>query len=229
MILGQKARNQFLFLVRKAKHDCSCRANNLALTFWWPLTNKIKGTQYHHKLILYSSCHVPRSVLGGATKLEQGTIRVGGERLLVITGDLIATNFTQRATSCHYRWYLFIFHWIIQSSIHLSCPRFVNSNPGLHITLLVTTSALIAITVTQREMSGHHRWYLCFLHEMIQLLIQLICPRFVNSHLVLHITQRMSCKLHNTRSDFTWSVKYHATAVNQKRKSQYLWMHGWCV
>ena len=31
MILRQKARNQFLFLVRKAKHDCSCHARNLAL------------------------------------------------------------------------------------------------------------------------------------------------------------------------------------------------------
>ena len=28
MILRQKARNKFLFLVRKAKHDCSCCAKN---------------------------------------------------------------------------------------------------------------------------------------------------------------------------------------------------------
>ena len=34
IILRQKARNQFLFLVRKAKHDCSCRAKKLALTFY---------------------------------------------------------------------------------------------------------------------------------------------------------------------------------------------------
>ena len=29
MISRQKARNQFLFLVRKAKHDCSCRAKKI--------------------------------------------------------------------------------------------------------------------------------------------------------------------------------------------------------
>ena len=168
MISRQKARNQFLFLVRKAKHDCSCRAKILALTFWWPLTNKITGTQYHHKIILYSSCHVPRRVLGGATKVEQGKIRVGSKRLFLITGALIATTATQRATICHYQWYMFLFHWIIQSSIHLSCPRFVNSHPGLYIKLLVITSALIATTVTQRSMSCQHRWYLCLLHGMIQ-------------------------------------------------------------
>ena len=195
MIWRQKSCNQFLILVRKAKDDCSCCAKNLALTFWWPLTNKITGTQYHHKLILYSSCHVPRRVLGGATKVEQGTIRIGGQWLLGITGDLIATTVTKWATSCHYRWYLFLFRWIIQSSIHIICPRFFNSHSGLHITLLVITSTLIATTVTQREMSCHHRWYLWFLHGMIQSLIQLICPRFVNSNPALHITQLMSCKL----------------------------------
>ena len=195
MILRPKARNQFLFLVRKSKRDCSCSAKTLALTFWWPLTNKITGTQYHHKLVLYSSRHVPRRVLGGATKAEQGTIRVGGEQLLVITGDLISTTVTQRATSCHYRWYLFLFHWIIWSSIHLSCPRFVNSHPGLHITLLVINSSLISITLTQISMSCHHRWYLCFLHGMIQSLIQLSCPRFVNSNPDIQIKQHMSCKL----------------------------------
>ena len=40
------------------------------------------------------------------------------------------------------------------------------------------TSALISFTVTQREMSCRHRWYLCFLHGMIYSLIQLSCPRF---------------------------------------------------
>ena len=153
MISRPKARNQFLFLALKSKKDCSSRAKNLALTLWWQLKNKISGTQYHHKLIFYSSCHVPRRILGGATKAEPGTIRVGGERLLAITGDLIATTVTQRASRCHYRWYLFLFHWIIWSSIHLSCPRFVNSHPGLHLTVLMITNALIAITLTQRAMT----------------------------------------------------------------------------
>ena len=194
MILIQRARNQFLFLVRKIKHDCSCRAKNLALTFWWPSTNKITGTQHHHKIILHSSWHVSR-VLGVATKVEQGTIRLGNKQLLVITGASIATTVTQIATSCHKQWYLFLFHWIIQSSIHLSCPRFVNSHSDLHITLLVITCALIATAVTQRAMSFHQWWYLCLLHWMIQSLIQLICPWFVNSHPYLHTTQRMSCNL----------------------------------
>ena len=153
MILRPKTCNQFLFLVHKSKQGCSICAKNLALTLWWQLTNKISGTQYHHKLIFYSSCHVPRRVFGGATKVEPGTIRVGGERLLVITGALIATTFTQRASRCHYQWYLFLFHWIIWSSIHLIYPHFVNSNPGIHITVLMITNALIAITSTQRAMT----------------------------------------------------------------------------
>ena len=153
MISRQKARNQFLFLVHKAKHEYSCRAKTLALTFWWTLKNIITGTQYHHKLILYSSCHVPRRVLGGATKTEHGTIRVGCEWIIVITGDLIKTTVTQRATSFHDRWYLFLFHWIIWSSIHLSCPRFLISNPGLQLSFLMETNALIAITLNQRAMT----------------------------------------------------------------------------
>ena len=44
-------------------------------------------------------------------------------------------------------------------------------------------------------MSCHHQWYLCLLHWMINSLIQLSYPRFVNSHLALHITQHMSCKI----------------------------------
>ena len=153
MISRPKARNQFLFLIHKSKQDFSIRAKKLALTLWWKLTNKILGTEYHHKLIFYLSCHVPRRVFGGATKVEPGTIRVGGERLLKITRALIATTVTQRALRCHYRWYLFLFHWIIRSSIHLSCPRFVNSHPGLHITALMIMNALIAITLTQRAMT----------------------------------------------------------------------------
>ena len=151
MISRPKARNQFLFLVHKSKQDCCSHAKNLALTLWWKLTNKISGTEYHHKLIFYSSFHVPRRVLGGATKVEPGTIRVGGERLLAITGALIATTVTQRASICHYWWCLFLFHWIIWSSIHLRCLRFVNSHLGLHITVLMITNTLIAITITQRS------------------------------------------------------------------------------
>ena len=113
----------------------------------------------------------------------------------MITGVLIARTATQRATSCHLRWYLFILHWIIQSSIHPSCYWFFNSRPALHRTLLMLTGALIERTVTKREMIFHHRWYLWLLHWMIQSLIQLICPRFVNSHWALHITQLTSFKL----------------------------------
>ena len=127
--------------------------------------------------------------------MELGTIRVGNEKTLVITSALIAATVTQRATSCHYRWYLFLLHWIIKSSIHISCTRFVNIHPDLYITLLMITGALTARTVTQRSMSCHHRWYMCLLHWMIQSLIQLICHWFINSHPDLHTTQHMSCKL----------------------------------
>ena len=134
-------------------------------------------------------------VLVVSTKVEQGTLRVGDKQLFVITGALIARTVTQRTTSFHHRWYMCLFHWIIKSSIHLSCPRFVNIHPALHITLLVITGDLIARTVTQREISFHHRWYLCLLYWMIRSLIQISCPYFFNSHTALHITQRMSCKL----------------------------------
>ena len=193
MILRQKACDQFLFVVLKLKHDRSCCAKKLALTFWWP-SGKKTGTQHHHKLILHSSCHASR-VLAVTTKVEQVTIRVGNEQLLMITGALIATTVTQRATSYHYRWCMFLLHWIIQSSIHLSCPRFFNSHPDLQRTLLVIIGALIGRTVTQRSMSRHQRWYLWLIHWMIQSLIQLSCPRLVSSHPALHITQHMSCKL----------------------------------
>ena len=195
MILIPKARNQFFFMGYKEKQDSSSRPKNLALTLWWPLTNKISGTQYHHKLIFYLLCHVPRRVLGGATKVEPGKIRVGGEWILVITGDLIAMTVTQRASRCHYRWYMFLLHWIIWSSIHLSCPRFINSHPGLHLTVLVTTNALIANTLIQRAMSCNHRWYLRSPHGMIHSLIQLSRHWLFNSHPALHLTQHMSYKL----------------------------------
>ena len=128
------------------------------------INKKIKGTQHHHKLILHSSCHFQR-VLVVATKAEQGTIRVGNERHLVITGALIASTVTQRETSFHHRWYMCLLHWIIQLSIHLSCPRFIKSHPDLHRTILVITGALIASTVTQRAISFHNRWLLGGRHK----------------------------------------------------------------
>ena len=63
---------------------------------------KITGTQHHHKLILYSSCHIQR-VLVVSEKVEQGTIRVGNKPLLLITGDFIARIVNQRAMSCHHQ------------------------------------------------------------------------------------------------------------------------------
>ena len=63
---------------------------------------KITVTQHHHKLILHSSCHVQR-VLVVATKVEQGKIRVGNEKLLMITGAPIASIFTKRAIRCHHK------------------------------------------------------------------------------------------------------------------------------
>ena len=166
----------------------------MALTFWWPSTNKVTGTQHHHKLILNSSCHVQR-VLAVTTKLEQGKIRVGNQQLLMITGAPIARIVTKIETSFYHRWYLFLFHWIIWSSIHLSCPRFVKSHPGLHLTVLVITNSSIAITLTQIEMSFRHRRYLSFPHGMIHSLFKLSCTWFVNGHPALHLTQQMSCKL----------------------------------
>ena len=113
----------------------------------------------------------------------------------MITGSPIARTVTQISMSCHHQWYLFLLYWIIQSSIHLNCPRLVNSHLDLHRTLFLITGDLIARTVTQIAMNCHHWWYLCLLHWMIKSLIHLSCPRFVNIHLALHITQRMSYKL----------------------------------
>ena len=127
--------SSILFLVLKFKHDCSCRAKTFSLTFCWPSTNKITGTKHHHKLIFHSSCHVQR-VLLVSIKVEQGTIGVGNAQLPVITGALIVMAVTQRAMSCHCWWYLCPLHWMIQSLIRLSCPRFVNIHPALHRTQL---------------------------------------------------------------------------------------------
>ena len=38
-----------------------------------------------------------------ATKVEQGTIRVGNKLIVLITGALITAAVTQRAMSCHYQ------------------------------------------------------------------------------------------------------------------------------
>ena len=124
---------------------------------WLAINKQNNCLTHHHKLIFYSTCHVQR-VLVVTTKVEQGTIRVGNKQLLMITGDLIARKVTERAISCHHRWYLCLLHWIIQSSIHLSFPRFVNSHPDLHRTLISINGVLIAKAVTQISLSCHHQW-----------------------------------------------------------------------
>ena len=166
MISRPKACNQFLFLVHKVKQYSSSCAKYLALTLWRPLKKKNRHTispQTHIVFIMARS----KKGFGRCHKSGPGKIRVGGEPILVINRALIATTVTQISKSCHHQCYLFIFHWIIQSSIHLSCPRFVNSHPVLHLTVLVITNALIAITLTQKTMICCHWWYLGFLHGMI--------------------------------------------------------------
>ena len=127
--------------------------------------------------------------------MEQRKIRVGNEQILVITVTLILRTVTQRETISYRCWYLYLLHWIVKSSIHLSCPQFFNIRPDLCIILLVITSALISRTVTQREISCHHWWYLCLLHWMVWSLIHLRCPRLVNSNPSLHRTLSQSFKL----------------------------------
>ena len=158
------------------------------------INNKKTGIQHHQKLILHSSCHVQRA-LAVATKVEQGTLRIGNEWLLMITGDPFAKLVSQKETIFHHQWYMFLLHWTIKSSNHPICPRLVNSHPDIHRSLLVITCALIARKETKRAMSCHHQWYLCILHWMIKSLIHLSCPLFFNSHPDLHITRRTSCKL----------------------------------
>ena len=195
MISRPKSRNQFLFLVHKAKHDSSISAKNLALTLWWPFPKKITGTQYHHKLLLYSSWHVPRRVLGGATKVEPGTIRVEGR-------TTPRDNRGSNRNDCHSKSNGRSLPGIsvslpLNNSVinppHLSsvCQQSSRSSPNSPH----EKKSLIAITLTQRAMSCCHWWNLCFLHGVIHSLIQLSCPRFVHSHPDLHLTQRMSCKL----------------------------------
>ena len=75
--------------------------------------------------------------------------------------------------------------------LHSSC----HVQRVLIVATLVITGALIARTVTQRTIIFHHRLYLCLLHWMIRSLIHLSCPRFINSHPVLHRTQLQSHKL----------------------------------
>ena len=166
MILRQKAHNQFYYWYWNSNMTAVVTPKSWLSSFDGHQQTNKKGTQHHHKLILHSSCHIQR-VLVVATKVERGKIRVGNKQLLTIAGDPIGRTFTQRAIRFHHQWYMFLFHWIIHSSTHLSCPRLVNSHPALHITLLMITSALIARTVTQRAIIFLHWWYLCFLHWMI--------------------------------------------------------------
>ena len=160
--------------------------------------------------------------------MEQGPIRVGKKRLLVINGALIARTVTKRVMSCHHQWYMCLLHWIMQSSIHLSCTRFVNSRPDLHRTLFVITGALISMTVTKRAMIFHHRWYLWLLHWMIHSLIHLICFQFVNSHPSLHITQGMSCKLlqYLVRIHLIRQIPFHR---RPPRTEVAIFMDSWCM
>ena len=105
----------------KLKHDCIFRSKTLSLTLCWPSTNKIACTQHQHKIILCSSCHVQRVLVVA---------------ILVITGALISRKVTQRSMIFHHWWYLCLFHWMVQSLIHLSCHRFFNIHPYLHRTQL---------------------------------------------------------------------------------------------
>ena len=157
--------------------------------------------------------------------MEQGTIRVGNKQLIMITGAPIARTVSKIAMSCHQRWYLFLLHWIIQSTIHLRCPWLVNSHPALHRTLLMITGALIASTVTNRAMICHHRQYQCLPHWIIQSLIHLSCIQLVNSHPALQIKQRMICNI------LQYQVRLHLILqiTCDRWKLQYLRMHGWCV
>ena len=106
--------------------------------------------------------------IGSCHKSGTGNNQGRQEQPLVITGALIATTVTEREMICHYRWYLFLLYWIIKLSLHLICSQFVNNHPALHIILLGITGALIARTVTQREISCHHRWYMCLIHWIIR-------------------------------------------------------------
>ena len=99
----------------------------------------------------------------------------------------------------------------------------------LVVATLVITGALIARTVTQRAMGFRQWWYLFLLHLIIQSLIHIRFRWFFNRHPDLHRTQRQSHKIFNTWSESSWYVKYHATAIHQKRRLQYLWIHGGCV
>ena len=103
--------------------DCNSKSTETslpAISVSLPLNNSFINTPQMLSVFQYSKSnelsspvihsHVPRRVLGGGTKVEPGTIRVVGERLLAINGALIAITVTQRAPRRHYRAYLFLFH-----------------------------------------------------------------------------------------------------------------------
>ena len=127
------------------RNDCRSRSIKMSL----PVIRHRISPQTHILFVM------PRSKKGLGICHKSGTGNNKSRRRTppLITGALIATTVTQRALRYHYRWYLFLFHWIIWSSIHLSCPQFVNSHPGIHIAVLMTTNALISNTLTQREMN----------------------------------------------------------------------------
>ena len=112
-----KSSQSILFLEPRLKYDCSCRAKQLAITFFLPSTNKITCTEHHQQIILHSSCHLERLLVVVT---------------IVITVAFISRTVTQRKMSCHHCWYLCLLHWVIQSVIHL-----VNSYPDHHRTFQI--------------------------------------------------------------------------------------------
>ena len=74
-----------------------------------------------------------------------------------------------------------------QNNIHKTPPQnhitFIMSRPkGIGSRHTRDNVFLLPRTVNKIEISCHHGWYLCLLHWMIQSLINLSCPWFVNSY-----------------------------------------------
>ena len=80
---------------------------------------------------------------------------------------------------------------INQPQLSLVCQQSSSSSPNSPR----DNKCLDSNHINSKRMSFRKRWYLSFPHGIIHSLIQLSCPRFVNSHPALHLTKRMSSKL----------------------------------
>ena len=93
-----------------------------------------RATSCHHRWYLFLLHWIIKSLINLSCPRFVNSHQDLHRTILVITSALTERPVTQRAMICYHQWYQCLLHRMINSLIHLSCPRFVISHPALHIT-----------------------------------------------------------------------------------------------